>query len=68
VECPDPWHAEEWVFDSVSMVASGKSVELIDGSVIPLRTAVGWRRKTIEEKEMEEAMKEVDEIAPGWKE
>ena len=26
-----------------------------------------YRRKTIEEKEMEEIMKEVDMIAPGWK-
>lgn len=56
VEHPDPCHREDWVFET-GVTASGFYAE-----------SAGWRRKTIEEKEMEEAMKEVDLIAPGWQE
>lgn len=58
VPCPDPWNEKDWVFERYNPI-SGMRFDGVSGK---------WRKKTIEEKEMEEAMKEVNLIAPGWKE
>lgn len=50
-KCPDPQNIQDWVFQESS---SGMFL-------------YPWRKKTIEEKEYEEALKIVNEIAPGWK-
>lgn len=60
VKHPDPEHFQEYIFEPNPSYLFGSPTN----NCLPGR----WRKKSIEEKEYEEAMKEVDAIAPGWKE